>query len=70
MNSKSLVLWATFLAPVFTFAQDNEFGKYSMFQKTAKRAATAAPVETQLPLKLDKGVRIGLVGNTLFDRMH
>ena len=70
MNSKSLVLWATFLAPVFTFAQDNEFGKYALFEKTAKRALAAAAVETKLPLKLDKGTRIGLVGNTLFDRMH
>ena len=70
MNLKHLVLSAAFVASSLTFAQNNEFGKYAMFQKTAKRAEAAEPVVTQLPLKLDKGTRIGLVGNTLFDRMH
>ncbi|SVD02789.1 uncharacterized protein METZ01_LOCUS355643, partial [marine metagenome] len=46
MNSKFLVLWATSLATVLTFAQDNEFGKYAMFEKTAKRPEAAEPVET------------------------
>ncbi|MBT5909616.1 MAG: SGNH/GDSL hydrolase family protein, partial [Opitutae bacterium] len=53
-----------------SFAQNDQFGKYAMFQKTAKRAEPAEPVETTLPLDLDQGTRIGLVGNTLFDRMH
>ena len=74
MNSKSLVLSATavaaLVASLFTFAQDDKFGEYAMFQKTAKRPEVAEPVETKLPLKLDEGIRIGLVGNTLFDRMH
>ena len=70
MNPKYLVLPAILLAAIFTFAQNDEFGKYALFEKTAKRAEAAEPVVTNLPLKLDKGVRIGLVGNTLFDRMH
>ena len=70
MNPKYLVLPAILLASIFTFAQNDEFGKYALFEKTAKRAEAAEPVVTNLPLKLDKGVRIGLVGNTLFDRMH
>ena len=70
MNSKYLVLLATLVASSFPFAQDTEFGKYALFEKTAKRPEAAEPVETKLPLKLDKGIRIGLVGNTLFDRMH
>ena len=49
MNSKSLVLPATafaaLAASLFTFAQDDKFGKYAMFQKTAKRPETAEPVE-------------------------
>ena len=53
-----------------SFSQDVDFSKYAMFAKTAKRAEAADPVDTRLPLKLEKGVRIGLVGNTLFDRMH
>ena len=52
------------------FAENPDFGKHAMFGKTAKRAESSEPVETKLPLKLDKGTRIGLVGNTLFDRMH
>ena len=70
MNHKYLLLLATFIASIFTFAQNNEFGKYAMFGKTAKRADAAEPVVTKLPLALSKGTRIGLVGNTLFDRMH
>ena len=42
MNSKYLVLTATLVASSFTFAQDNEFGKYALFEKTAKRPAAAA----------------------------
>ena len=36
--------------------------------RTALRPAEAEPVATSLPLKLNKGVRIALVGNTLFER--
>ncbi len=70
MNAKTLLFSATLVASIFTFAQNNEFGKYAMFQKTAKRAEAADPVVTKLPLKLESETRIGLVGNTLFDRMH
>ena len=59
--------WSSF--PLI-LAQNNEFGKYAMFGKTAKRAEAAGPVVTKLPLKLESRTRIGLVGNTLFDRMH
>ncbi|MBT7742312.1 MAG: hypothetical protein HN727_10965, partial [Opitutae bacterium] len=59
--------WSSFS---LILGQNNEFGKYAMFGKTAKRPEPAEPVETTLPLDLDQGTRIGLVGNTLFDRMH
>jgi len=52
------------------FAQNDQFGKYAMFQKTAKRPDATEAVVTKLPLKLENRTRIGLVGNTLFDRMH
>jgi hypothetical protein len=70
MNYKYLLLLVTFVASIFTFAQNDQFGKYAMFQKTAKRAQAAEPLVTGLPLNLYDGTRIGLVGNTLFDRMH
>jgi hypothetical protein len=53
--------WSSF--PLI-LAQNNEFGKYAMFGKTAKRAEAAGPVVTKLPLKLESRTRIGLVGNT------
>ncbi|MBL63125.1 MAG: hypothetical protein CMI30_06900 [Opitutae bacterium] len=70
MKTIQLVCLAVFAAVGFTSAQNKEFGKYAMFEKTAKRPESADPVTTKLPLKLEKGTRIGLVGNTLFDRMH
>ena len=49
---------------------EEDYQKYAMFGNKVKRAEPAEPVSTSLPLELDKGTRIGLVGNTLFDRMH
>ena len=66
---KSILLTHTFLlTPILNGEED--YQKYAMFGKTAKRAEATDPVQTSLPLKLNKGTRIGLVGNTLFDRMH
>ncbi|MBN38780.1 MAG: hypothetical protein CMI29_09990 [Opitutae bacterium] len=56
------------LSPILKGEED--YQKYAMFGKSAKRAESADPLQTSLPLKLGKGTRIGLVGNTLFDRMH
>ena len=48
--------------------EDPEYLKYGIYAKTAPRAKTVEPGSTSLPLKLNKGDRIALVGNTLFDR--
>ena len=64
------LIFPTMFLTLFLPAQKEDFSKYALFEKTAKRPEVAEPVETKLPLKLGAGTRIGLVGNTLFDRMH
>jgi len=49
-------------------ARDPEYAKYGIYQKTAPRARIVRPMTTKLPLKLNKGDRIALIGNTLFER--
>ena len=66
---KSILLTHFFLSAPSLYGEE-DYHKYAMFGKTAKRAEATDPVQTSLPLKLDKSTRIGLVGNTLFDRMH
>lgn len=48
--------------------EDPEYQKYGIYANTTPRAKDTDPVDTALPLKLNKGDRIALVGNTLFDR--
>lgn len=48
--------------------EDPSLAQYGMYAKTAPNAERTAPVETTLPLKLEKGARIAFVGNTLLDR--
>lgn len=48
--------------------EDPAYRKYGIYAETTPRAKTTEAVETRLPLKLNKGDRIALVGNTLFDR--
>ena len=47
--------------------KDPELAKYYINLKTSPRAKSATPVETTLPLKLEKGNRIALIGNLLLD---
>lgn len=47
---------------------DGEFEKYGIYEKTAPRPATVPPAATSLPLKLNAGDRIALIGNTLLER--
>lgn len=48
--------------------KDPEYQKYGIYQKTAPLATSIKPNITSLPLNIEKGMRIALVGNTLFDR--
>jgi len=48
--------------------RDPELEKYAIFEENAPKPAETSPVTTSLPLKLEKGTRISLIGNTLFDR--
>ncbi|NNE90182.1 MAG: hypothetical protein HKN23_00900, partial [Verrucomicrobiales bacterium] len=49
-------------------AKDPTLAGYAIFEKTAPKPERTDGVETKLPLKLKKGTRIALVGNTLLDR--
>jgi putative heme-binding domain-containing protein len=51
-------------------AEDPDFARFGIYAKTAPRAKPAEPVVTKLPLRLKKGDRIALIGNTLFERMQ
>ena len=48
--------------------RDPELEQYGIYAKTAARAETTEPIVTELPLRLNKGDRIALIGNTLFER--
>ncbi len=50
--------------------RDPQFAKYAIYQKTAPRAGAGAPQVTTLPVKLNQGDRIALIGNTLLERSH
>jgi lysophospholipase L1-like esterase/plastocyanin len=47
---------------------DPALAAYAIYGKDAPRAGKAAPRETVLPLVLERGTRLALVGNTLWDR--
>jgi lysophospholipase L1-like esterase len=49
-------------------APNTDFTPYGIYEKTAPRPPAAEPVVTSLPLELQPGDRIALIGNTLFDR--
>jgi len=48
--------------------EDPRYLSYGIYQDTAPRPQSAIPVITRLPLQLQPGQRILLIGNTLFDR--
>ena len=48
--------------------EDPDFQQYGIYAKTAPRAKTVEARPTILPLKVNKGDRIALVGNTLIER--
>ena len=48
--------------------KDPAYAAYGIYAKTAPRAAVGTPVPTELPLELEPGDRIALIGNTLFER--
>ena len=48
--------------------KDPTLAEFGIFAADAPNPEKTAPVDTRLPLKLEKGTRIALSGNTLFDR--
>lgn len=48
--------------------QDPALAQYAIYENTAPRPHSTTPVATALPLQLNKGDRIALIGNTLFER--
>lgn len=46
----------------------NNYLPFGIYEQTAPRAAAIEPVATDLPLKLNNGDRIALIGNTLMER--
>lgn len=49
-------------------SKDPELAAFGIYKKTAPKPEKGDPASTILPLKLKKGERIALIGNTLFDR--
>ena len=45
-----------------------DLARYALFENTAPRPEATSPVDTQLPLKVEPGMSIALIGNTLLDR--
>lgn len=48
--------------------KDPVLADYARYEKTAPKPATVAATVTTLPLNLEPGARVALIGNTLFDR--
>jgi len=49
-------------------AADDQFTQFGIYAATAPRATAAEPIVTGLPLQLQRGDRIALIGNTLLER--
>ncbi len=49
-------------------AKDPELKRFGIYGRTAPRPRPADPIATRLPLQLEPGSRIALIGNTLFER--
>ncbi|MEM8953150.1 MAG: PVC-type heme-binding CxxCH protein [Verrucomicrobiota bacterium] len=47
---------------------EGEFTAFGIYEETAPLPAKTSPVDTSLPLKLERGDRVALIGNTLLDR--
>ncbi|GAA4439988.1 PVC-type heme-binding CxxCH protein [Bremerella cremea] len=47
---------------------DEDFSGFAIYEKTAPRAKVAKSTPTSLPLKVEPGDRIALIGNTLLER--
>ena len=45
-----------------------DLAQYALFEKTAPRPEATSPIDTKLPLKVEAGMSIALIGNTLLDR--
>jgi len=48
--------------------EDPELEKYGIYENSAPRATTTEPLATKLPLMLEPGDRIAMIGNTLLER--
>ena len=49
---------------------DPKLARYGIYEKTTPRPKPARRVTTAIPLKLNRGDRIALIGNTLLDRVR
>ena len=49
-------------------SQDPVFKQYGIYHATAPRPGKVQPIKTQLPLEIEKGARIALIGNMLLER--
>jgi putative heme-binding domain-containing protein len=48
--------------------QQDKFGSFAIYAKSAPRPASIAPIVTHLPLEIKAGSRVAFIGNTLFER--
>ena len=65
---QTILLTGLLLAATPAPAADEDFTRYGIFAKTAPRPPACPPGRTGLPLPLQPGDRICLVGNTLLER--
>ena len=49
-------------------SEDPKYAAFGIYQQTAPRPKSAKPISVRLPLDLQRGTRIALIGNTLLDR--
>ncbi len=47
---------------------EEDYQKYGIYEKTAPRPKATTPIATELPLRLNPGDRIAVIGNTLMER--
>ncbi len=54
--------------PAQSATSTEDFSGFAIYENTAPRPTSAQPIAVQLPIQIDRGQRIALIGNTLFER--
>ncbi len=73
MRLAACALWALIFSvahPLMVWSQTSpeDYRRYAIYEQTAARPGAAKPQAVKLPLELQAGARIALIGNTLLER--